>query len=69
MTVNMKTVTANGITVNYEDRGPADAPPLLLVNGYTSTMLSWPEELMEGLKAQGFRVIATTIAMSAGRRS
>lgn len=57
MTVNMKTVTANGITINYEDRGPADATPLLLVNGYTSTMLSWPEELMEGLKAEGFRVI------------
>lgn len=57
MGVNMKTARANGITINYEDRGPADGTPLLFVNGYTSTMLSWPEELMEGLRAQGFRVI------------
>ncbi len=57
MSVNMKTVKANGITINYEDRGPADGRPLLLVNGYTSTMMSWPEPLMDGLKARGFRVI------------
>ena len=57
MSVNMKTVKANGITINYEDRGPADATPILFVNGYTSTMMSWPEELMEGLRAEGFRVI------------
>ena len=50
-------VTANGIAINVEDRGPAGATPILFVNGYTSTMLSWPEELMEGLRAQGFRVI------------
>ncbi len=57
MTVNMKTVKANGIAINYEDRGPADATPILFVNGYTSTMMSWPEELMEGLREKGFRVI------------
>tara|TARA_R110000868_G_scaffold42158_13_gene143042 strand:- start:663 stop:1562 length:900 start_codon:yes stop_codon:yes gene_type:complete len=53
----MKTIKANGITINYEDRGPADGKPLLLVNGYTSTMMSWPLPLMDGLKARGFRVI------------
>ncbi|MBX3504069.1 MAG: alpha/beta fold hydrolase [Parvibaculum sp.] len=57
MAVNMKQVKANGITINYEDRGPADGTPILFVNGYTSTMMSWPEELMEGLRAEGFRVI------------
>lgn len=57
MSVEMKTVKANGITINYEDRGPVDGKPLLLVNGYTSTMMSWPLPLMEGLKARGFRVI------------
>jgi len=57
MSVTMKTVQANGITINYEDRGPAGATPILFVNGYTSTMMSWPEELMEGLRAEGFRVI------------
>ncbi len=57
MSVDMKTIKANGITINYEDRGPADGKPLLLVNGYTSTMMSWPLALMDGLKARGFRVI------------
>ena len=52
-----ETIKANGITINYEDRGPADGKPLLLVNGYTSTMMSWPAALMDGLKAKGFRVI------------
>lgn len=50
-------VKANGITINYEDRGPAGGMPLLLVNGYTSTMMSWSGELMEAFRARGFRVI------------
>lgn len=53
----MRQVQANGITINVEDRGPADGTPILFVNGYTSTMMSWPAELMEGLRARGFRVI------------
>jgi pimeloyl-ACP methyl ester carboxylesterase len=57
MQVDMKTIKANGITINYEDCGPADGRPLLLVNGYTSTMMSWPLPLMDGLKERGFRVI------------
>ncbi len=50
-------IKANGITINIEDRGPEGAAPILLVNGYTSTMMSWPVELMEGLRERGFRVI------------
>ncbi len=53
----MRQITANGITLNYEDRGPADAPVMLLVNGFGSTMMSWPADFMEGLKARGYRVI------------
>ncbi|MBI1261669.1 MAG: alpha/beta fold hydrolase [Rhizobiales bacterium] len=48
---------ANGISINYEDRGPADAPVMLLVNGFGSTMMSWPDAFMNGLKARGYRVI------------
>ncbi|MEP2827640.1 alpha/beta hydrolase [Parvibaculum sp.] len=55
--MNMQSVKANGIAINYEDRGPADGTPILFVNGYSSTMLSWPEELMDGLRDKGFRVI------------
>lgn len=50
-------IKANGITINVEDRGPEGAAPILFVNGYTSTMMNWPAELMDGLKARGFRVI------------
>ncbi|MEN6544196.1 alpha/beta hydrolase [Parvibaculum sp.] len=50
-------ITANGIVINIEDRGPEGATPILIVNGYTSTMMSWSAELMDGLKARGFRVI------------
>ncbi|HCX69370.1 MAG TPA: alpha/beta hydrolase, partial [Rhodobiaceae bacterium] len=55
--MTMQSVKANGIAINYEDRGPADGTLILLVNGYSSTMLSWPEELMDGLRDKGFRVI------------
>lgn len=55
--MGMRQTQANGITVNFEDLGPADGRPILFVNGYTSTMMSWPAELMEGLGARGFRVI------------
>lgn len=42
MKVDMNQAQVNGITINYEDRGPAEGMPLLLVCGYTSTMMSWP---------------------------
>ncbi|HEY4344762.1 MAG TPA: alpha/beta hydrolase [Parvibaculum sp.] len=53
----LKTIKANGITLCYEDRGPVDGRPLLLVNGYTSTLKAWSQELLDALKARGFRVI------------
>ena len=55
--MTQKCLEANGLSINVEDRGPADATPILFVNGYTSTLLSWPEELMDGLRSRGFRVI------------
>ncbi|KAB7738844.1 alpha/beta fold hydrolase [Parvibaculum sedimenti] len=57
MTMVQRQIEANGITINVEDRGPEGGAPILFVNGYTSTMMSWPAELMDGLKARGFRVI------------
>ena len=50
-------VTANGISIEVEDGGPEGAPAILLVNGYTSQLLNWPDPLLDGLKAEGFRVI------------
>ncbi len=48
---------ANGIAVEVEDMGPKDGPAILLVNGYTSQLINWPAPLLEGLVAEGFRVV------------
>lgn len=48
---------ANGITLEVEDMGPKDGPAFLLVNGYTSQLITWPKPLLDGLVASGFRVI------------
>lgn len=57
MTELTRTTTANGITIAYEDHGPADAPPILLVMGLGGQLTLWPIELVEALVARGFRVI------------
>lgn len=47
----------NGIDLAYEDRGAKDAPPILLVMGLGGQLTLWPDEFVEALVAQGFRVI------------
>jgi len=53
----MPTVRANDIDIYYEESGPADGPVILLVMGLGTQMIAWPDELIEGLVAQGYRVI------------
>lgn len=53
----MPTVRANNIEIYYEESGPADAPVILLVMGLGTQMIAWPEDMIQGLVAQGFRVI------------
>jgi len=50
-------VKANGIDIEVEVMGPENGPAFLLVNGYTSQLINWPQPLLEGLVAKGFRVI------------
>jgi pimeloyl-ACP methyl ester carboxylesterase len=50
-------ITANGITLEYDEHGDPDAPPMLLVMGLGAQMTLWPMELVEALVARGFRVI------------
>ena len=53
----MPQVTANGITIHYEEAGnPAD-PAMLLIMGFGAQLTLWPDELVEALAAEGFRVI------------
>ncbi|MFF8383905.1 alpha/beta fold hydrolase [Streptomyces kanasensis] len=47
---------APGIRLWVEERGPADAPPLLLIMGAQASGLGWPDELVDAL-AEHHRVI------------
>jgi pimeloyl-ACP methyl ester carboxylesterase len=53
----MPAAASNGLTIAYETAGPADGPPLLLVMGFSCQLTMWPQSLIDGFVAQGFRVI------------
>ena len=53
----MPNISANNIDLYYEDTGPADAPVILLVMGLGTQMIAWPDTLIQGLVAKGYRVI------------
>jgi pimeloyl-ACP methyl ester carboxylesterase len=51
----MASVEANGITIEYDDRGGGE--PLLLVMGLGGQLTDWPDEFVDLLVQRGFRVI------------
>lgn len=51
----MASVQANGITIEYEEQG--EGAPLLLVMGLGGQLIDWPQDFVDLLVAQGFRVI------------
>ena len=53
----MPKTTANGIEIHYEEQGDPAAPAMLLIMGFGAQLMLWPDELVEALAAQGFRVI------------
>src|SRR5271166_295382 len=53
----MTAVRANGITIEYEEFGPLDAPVILLIMGLGMQLVAWPNSFCEGLAARGFRII------------
>ena len=53
----MPKVHANGLMIEVDDQGPRDAPVVLLVMGLGMQLIAWPDELVELLVAQGFRVV------------
>ncbi len=46
-----------GMRLHYQEAGPEDAPPLILIHGFTASTLVWSEVLLPFAEA-GFRVIA-----------
>jgi pimeloyl-ACP methyl ester carboxylesterase len=53
----MPRIAANGIQIEYEVHGPEAGPPLLMINGLGTQLISWASELLDGLTQEGFRVI------------
>ena len=53
----MTAIKANGITIEYEEMGPPDAPVILLIMGLGMQLIAWPEPFCGGLAARGFRVV------------
>jgi pimeloyl-ACP methyl ester carboxylesterase len=51
----MASVQANGITIEYEEQGSGE--PLLLVMGLGGQLIDWPQEFVDHVADQGFRVI------------
>ena len=47
----------SGLRIEYEDRGPADAPAIVLIMGLGMQMIAWPPAVVEGLLGRGFRVL------------
>jgi pimeloyl-ACP methyl ester carboxylesterase len=53
----MARAQANGIELEYEEVGPANGEPLLLIMGLGGQMTRWPSAFMDKLAARGLRVI------------
>jgi pimeloyl-ACP methyl ester carboxylesterase len=53
----MAAVTANGITIEYEETGDKRAPAILLVHGLGAQLTRWSDNFCNKLAGGGFRVI------------
>lgn len=50
-------ISANGVSLEVDDRGPTGGEPLLLIMGLGMQLLGWPDGFVGQLVARGFRVI------------
>ncbi|KAI9016871.1 putative hydrolase [Hyaloraphidium curvatum] len=53
----MPRVKANGLEFEYDEHGPRDGPPVLLIMGFSFPMVAWARTAVQGLVDHGFRVI------------
>lgn len=53
----MTKVRANGIELEYDETGPANGIPFLMINGFGSQMTSWSDEFRQSLAGSGLRFI------------
>lgn len=50
-------VSANGVRIEVDLRGPEDGEPLVLIMGLGMQLIAWPEGFVDELVQRGFRVI------------
>ncbi|MEM9668326.1 MAG: alpha/beta hydrolase [Pseudomonadota bacterium] len=53
----MPQIKANGISFEYDEIGPSDGDPVLLVMGFGAQMTFWPDSFRQPLADAGYRVI------------
>ena len=53
----MTGLIANGIYLEFEERGSAEDPAIVLVRGLGTQLIDWPASFLSGLVSAGFRVI------------
>ena len=54
----MPIINVDGITLDYDRRGDADGPTLLMIMGLGAQRIAWPEELLDDLAGRGFDVVS-----------
>jgi len=50
-------IKSNGIYLEYEEYGPAQGEPLILIRGLGSQLVHWPDVFIEGFVEAGYRTI------------
>ena len=53
----MPRANANGTEIEWDERGPADGPAMLLIMGLGAQLTLWPDTLVDALATRGFRVV------------
>ena len=53
----MPQIDTNGLKLEYDERGPRDGRPVLLIMGLGSQMTRWPDPFLDQLAGDGCRVI------------
>lgn len=53
----MPVIAVEGLTIDYQSRGDAAAPTILLIMGLGLPAAMWPDEFVDELLARGFRVV------------
>ncbi len=50
-------IRANEIVLEYEEFGPKDGTPIVLIRGLGTQLAHWPQEFMQGFADRGYRTI------------